>query len=359
MVLKVSMQIPGLSIKEAFERFSVEIKETLLRKDVNLDFTKKGMFRGGSEEVAHITTMDPPHKISLDWWHPDTRGKEFITKVHISFSETENPRGTRVSIEHDGWDGVLEKTGSEPIDWFTNVIGGHFLWSTTPMRYGEWLINRGARKPSGTRSKMFYSDPVYHKPNFLAILEHLKLSKEDYLLEIGCGGGYFLHEALKSGCRAAAIDHSPEMIEVASHKNASSIKEGKLNIFEGEAEALPFEEGQFTCAVSTGVFGFIRYPSVFFSEVFRVLRNSGRFVLYSGSKKLKGTPAAPDPIADDYIRWYEDEEIVNLASEAGFQDPVVLHPDLKDFAVKSGVPKDALNLFADPEFGQLLIAIKK
>lgn len=357
--MKTSIEIPKLSVPTAFERFVKEVKETLSKSGLVFELRKDGKLEVASNEVAHITSWNPPESINLEWWRPETRGNEFVTKLHISFEPIKDTPGTRIVIHHIGWESVLEKTGAEPIDWFTDVVAGPLLSAATPKSYSEWLIDRVARRPSGTASKEFYSNPIYHRPNFVAILDYLKLTKSDYLLEIGCGGGYFLADALKSGCRAAAIDHSPDMIEVARGLNIASINEGRLNIVEADAEAIPFNDGQFTCAVSTGVFNFILDPSIFFAEIYRVLNKNGRFILFAGSKELKGTPAEPDPIAYDYIKYYEDSELIDIASRAGFGNVRVERPDLKKFAIQAGIPDEAMALFAQPGGGgQFLIAYK-
>jgi len=63
----------------------------------------------------------------------------------------------------------------------------------------------------------------------------LGLRRDDYLLEVGCGGGAFLHDVLGSGCRAAAIDHSADMVRVAREANSEAIEQNRLEIREGDA----------------------------------------------------------------------------------------------------------------------------
>lgn len=359
MSLKSEIEIQNLPLSKAFDRFAEEIMDTLRRKGIDSHLKEDGKIEAESKEVARVTVWNPPNIIVLEWWRPETRGSEFVTSISVSFKPIQEGNGTRISIEHNGWEKVLEKTGADPIDWFADVVAGPMLESATPAGYGKWLVDRIARKPSGTASKIQYSNPVYHKPNFESILNYLKLQKNDYLLEIGCGGGYFLREALKSGCRAAAIDHSPDMVEVARNQNSVSIKERRLNVVEADAEALPFDDEQFTCAVSTGVLHFIAHPAVFFSEAHRVLKREGRFILFVGSEKLKGTPAEPDPIAYNYFHYYDDEELIELATRAGFSKARVEHPDQREFAVEAGVPEEHLEVFSDPSFGQFLIACKE
>jgi hypothetical protein len=108
-------------------------------------------------------------------------------------------------------------------------------------------------KPDEVTEVELRFEPVYHRPNFRAILETLGLTADDYLLEVGCGGGAFLQEALRSGCRAAAVDHSADMVRLAREVNHDAIAEHRLEILEASADRLPFPDATFSCAVMTGV----------------------------------------------------------------------------------------------------------
>ena len=83
-------------------------------------------------------------------------------------------------------------------------------------------------------------------------------------------------------------------------------KKDRIEIREGDAASLPYPDGTFTCAVMTGVFGFISNPVEVLSEIRRVLAPGGRFVLFTGTKKLLGTPAAPEPMASR-LYFYEGQ----------------------------------------------------
>src|SRR5439155_20214657 len=96
-------------------------------------------------------------------------------------------------------------------EWFVSQAVVPLLRAVAPDAHGDWLTDRRARRPSGTEARGVYAGPLFHRPNFRAILADLDLTADDVLLEVGCGGGAFLREALQSGCRAKAIDHSPEM----------------------------------------------------------------------------------------------------------------------------------------------------
>jgi SAM-dependent methyltransferase len=219
----------------------------------------------------------------------------------------------------------------------------------------HWIIDRWARRPSGSAARASYRDPTHHRPSFGAVLEALQLQPDDVLLEIGCGGGVFLQQAVDTVSRAAGIDHSLEMIEVARDLNTEAVAAGRLTLVQGEAEELPFTDDEFTCAAMMQVFFFLDAPVVL-AECRRVLRQDGRIAVYTISEAGRGTPAAPEPFAS-YARFYTDDELIQLASEAGFPDASVTHPELLSHARAAGLPDDVVALFAEgQEAGQLLLA---
>jgi SAM-dependent methyltransferase len=262
-----------------------------------------------------------------------------------------------VTLEHPEWSRVLGDQGDELVGWFADEVAAPLFRAMAPRHLGDWITDRKTRRPSGPQARTFYRDPLYHRPNFKAILKVLGLRDDDYLLEVGCGGGAFLEDALKSGCKGAAIDHSLDMVRLAREVNREAIDQKRLEIREGEADSLPYPDGTFTCAVMTGVFGFIPDPLKALSEIARVLASGGRFVLFTGSKELSGTPAAPEPVASR-LYFYEDQELQELAREAGFAEAAAERPDFEPFAREVGIPEEFLGLFKG-RMGQLLLARKR
>jgi ubiquinone/menaquinone biosynthesis C-methylase UbiE len=170
------------------------------------------------------------------------------------------------------------------------------------------------------------------------------------LLEVGCGGGAFLHDALESGCRAVAIDHSPDMVRLARETNAEAVAEGRVEILEASADRLPFPDEMFTAATMTGVLGFLPDPVVALAEIRRVLAGGGRLALLGTDPAWRGTPAAPEPMASR-LRFYEDEDLVRFAHDAALSDARVVRRSLGDAAREVGVPDEYVELFeADAPF---------
>jgi SAM-dependent methyltransferase len=340
-----------LDSRSAFQGFVDELSMALARLGTQFEPGPNGRLTDSSREIGRVVSWQPGERIALEW-HPADWQPDEVTKVELGFEPIQE--GTRIRLECGNIDSLVGDSGSELAGWFASQVAAPLLGAVGPSRLGEWITDRRARRPSGPQARQTYRDPIFHRPNFKVILEALALRPDDYLLEVGCGGGAFLDDALKSGCKAAAIDHSPDMVRLAREVNREAIAAGRLEICEGTADALPFQDRTFTCAVMTGVFGFIYDPVKALSEVARVLAPGGRFALFTGSKELRGTPAAPEPMASR-LRFYEDAELEQMARQAGFTEARVERPDFEPYAREVGVPEEAMVLFA-ARYGQLLLA---
>jgi SAM-dependent methyltransferase len=293
--------------------------------------------------VGRIVSWQPGQQILLRWrqagWAP-----EEITEVELRFEPV--GRGTRVTLEHRGWGRLIGQPG-ELAGWFAGEVAAPLLQAMAPAAFGDWLTDREARRPSGPQARAVYRDPLYHYPNFRVILAELALTPADYLIEIGCGGGALLKEALQSGCRAAAVDHSPDMVRLAREVNQEAVAGGRLEVRLASADQLPFPDAMFTCAAMTGVLGFLSDPVAALREIYRVLGPGGRLVVLGSDPEERGTLAAPEPMASR-LRFYETDALERLAREAGFEEVRVVRRDLEPFARDVGIPEEHLPLFAGP-----------
>ena len=186
--------------------------------------------------------------------------------------------------------------------------------------FEDWLIDRVARRPAGLRARATYGAPGVHDFARRAILGALKLEPGDRLLEIGCGGGLLLAEALASSARVTGLDHSEEMVELARERVPAA------EVVHAGAEHLPFPRGSFTAIAMSVVFMFLSEPETVLGECRRVLAPGGRIAIYTSSPRLRGTPAAPEPLAS-HSHFYEDAELIALAAEAGFRQAAVADDD--------------------------------
>jgi ubiquinone/menaquinone biosynthesis C-methylase UbiE len=109
------------------------------------------------------------------------------------------------------------------------------------------------------------------------VMGHVDLEgKRDYL-ELGCGGGHVTRfMATECGLDCVGTDVDPDMVEVAIERS-----EGVENVqfIRVDATDLPFEDGSFDLVLSFGVLHHIREWPRAMTEVSRVLRPSGDYVL--------------------------------------------------------------------------------
>ena len=173
---------------------------------------------------------------------------------------------------------------------------------------GWWTGWRGARQE---RARAVYGEEGVHDFARRAILEQIRLGPADRLLEVGCGGGLLLRDALNSGASATGIDHSEDMVALARERAPGA------SVSLASADALPFPEAMFTAVAMSVVFFFFDDPLQVLRECHRVLTSDGRIAVYTTSAALRGTPAAPEPMAS-MGRFHTDDELIALAERAGF-----------------------------------------
>jgi SAM-dependent methyltransferase len=182
--------------------------------------------------------------------------------------------------------------------------------------FEDWLTDRVARRPEGRRAREVYGAEDVHDFARRAILEALAPGPDDRLLDVGCGGGLLLRDALAAGAAATGVDHSDEMVALARERAPGA------EVVLGSAERLPFGDGSFTAVAMSIVFFFLPDPVAALTECRRVLAPGGRLAVYTTSPALRGTPAAPEPLAARG-HFYEGGELAALAARAGLADVAV------------------------------------
>jgi SAM-dependent methyltransferase len=176
--------------------------------------------------------------------------------------------------------------------------------------FDDWLTDRVARRPTGTRAREVYGAEDIHDFIRRAVLDVLALAPGDHVLDVGCGGGLLLRDALATGASATGVDHSEEMVELARRRAPGA------QVLLGDAEQLPCADAAFTAVSMSVVFFFLPEPVQALREARRVLQPEGRLAVFATGPELRGTPAAPEPIASRG-HFYTDQALVELARAAG------------------------------------------
>ena len=115
---------------------------------------------------------------------------------------------------------------------------------------------------------------VFELKRFNKIKELLLLNNNDDLLDIGCGSGYLLNQAVCK--RGVGVDISDLMVKTARENCKNN---GKKFIVQSDAENLPFKNRSFDKIVSTEVIEHILHPMALLEEIERVSRNDTIIVI--------------------------------------------------------------------------------
>lgn len=160
---------------------------------------------------------------------------------------------------------------------------------------------------------------AYLRQTLESALEALRLSGTEHVLDVGCGTGEFERLALGRfpGLMMIGVDVTPAMLAVAKQKLAGF---SQVSFQVANAEALPFDLGQFDVVVAANVLHHVRSPLPFLQECSRVLRHGGQFVLvdwcldFWHCRLLHGWWRLMDR---SYVRMYRLREVVRLLEELG------------------------------------------
>jgi SAM-dependent methyltransferase len=191
----------------------------------------------------------------------------------------------------------------------------------------ETFFDVTARKPSGWLGRLMYRHPLGHYGFFRTAIDKLQLQREDILLELGCGGGVMLDMVQQLVQLACGIDYSPDMVELARHRNAQALLEGRLEIVQGDVETLPWGENRFTCACGVEMMHFIEDPWRAMAELCRVLKSGGRLVFVSGAEPISALASFVSAPWLRYLRFHSNDELAAMLRGAGFRTVQVQRVD--------------------------------
>lgn len=161
-------------------------------------------------------------------------------------------------------------------------------------------------------------------------MSHLNGIDPSTIAELGCGGGRNTAELLKLYPKAiiTALDYSEVSVDKAKNFNRDMIAAGRCTVIQGNVAGLPFEDAAFDLATAFETIYFWPGLEHCFSEVCRVLRPGGTFMICNESDGTDETSKKYEKIIEG-MRCYTIEELTTALFAAGFSDVKSDHYDSK------------------------------
>ena len=186
------------------------------------------------------------------------------------------------------------------------------------------------RKPEGKLGNIqLKSMNKEHTPVSLWGLKHLNISPDDVILDIGCGGGMNINRMAQSAKKVYGVDYSIESVNLSKEVNQDLIREGRVEVHEGNVMDLPFEDNSFDIVTAFETVYF--WPDIVksFGEVKRVLKPGGMFLI---GCEANGTNNLAMKFFDKVIdmTFYEDKDLVGFLKSNDFKDVTVYLRDGKN-----------------------------
>jgi len=120
----------------------------------------------------------------------------------------------------------------------------------------------------------FGQDPRWRR----AMVAEVHAMREDRVLDVATGTGMVAADLVRRyGCRVVGLDQSREMLAGAQAKlDAEPELAARIELVSGEAESLPFADGEFDHLTFTYLLRYVEDPGATLRELTRVVKPGGR-----------------------------------------------------------------------------------
>jgi demethylmenaquinone methyltransferase/2-methoxy-6-polyprenyl-1,4-benzoquinol methylase len=135
----------------------------------------------------------------------------------------------------------------------------------------------------------FGQDPRWRR----FLVSRLEVGAGDTVLDVATGTAAVAIElARRSGCRVVGLDQSPAMLETGHRRVAAAGLSDRIELIEGTAERLPFDDDSFDGLTFTYLLRYVDDPAATMRELARVLKpGAGIAMLEFGVPRGLARPA--------------------------------------------------------------------
>ena len=120
---------------------------------------------------------------------------------------------------------------------------------------------------------LFAPTEVFTTPTAPRVVKHAGIKAGQKVLDVACGTGVVAITAARLGAQVKGLDLSPVLLERARWN--AELAGVQVEFTEGDAESLPYQDGEFDVVVSQFGHMFAPRPAVAVSEMLRVLKPGG------------------------------------------------------------------------------------
>lgn len=158
---------------------------------------------------------------------------------------------------------------------------------------------------------------VINKPMYLKVVDEVRLSGGEKLLDIGYGNGYLLQKLYKKAkAELYGIDISEDMKTQAENRCKNAKSDGRLFLRVGDCCDLPYDDEMFSAVTSVNTVYFWSDTVKGLSEIRRTLKTGGSFynIVYTKEflDKFSYTKKG--------FRKFSPEELTELGRKSGFDN---------------------------------------
>lgn len=194
----------------------------------------------------------------------------------------------------------------------------------------DLLIN--ARNPQGELGdKLLDKMNINHEGLAKWSLSHLNISRDDIILDIGCGGGVNVKRFLEmTENKVYGLDYSELAVERSTKLNQVEIDNKRCEIIQGSVSDLPFEDKSFDIVTA--------FETVYFwpdfgndlKEVLRVLKDDGVIFIANEALPKENDDRQKELIELLDMNIYSQDELIESLTKSGFSNVTTYLKESKD-----------------------------